>query len=232
MSKIIGNTVGMGLPKPNLMQTDPTKGDYVKGKEEFLAQAGAGSGQNVTLTAAQINALAGMFKVCTFVKDDVSAEYAAFQTAFGITDSGDSGEDSGGEETGVSNETTWTDGVKYTYSAVDGEYIETDGTITPYADWSRTPYLYCSGVSTLRVVVQLTSTQFNTNCQYNAFYDGDKNFIKSFSFQGIDGNTEGAYFDVEIPDNAVYFVASHKRNIISTTNNSYGQAFAGFVPYA
>ena len=48
MSKIIGNTVGMGLPKPNLMQTDPTKGDYVKGKEEFLAQAGAGSGQNVS----------------------------------------------------------------------------------------------------------------------------------------------------------------------------------------
>lgn len=46
MSKIIGNTVGMGLPKPNLMQTDPTKGDYVWGKEEFLAQAG----QNLNLT--------------------------------------------------------------------------------------------------------------------------------------------------------------------------------------
>ena len=36
MKKIIGNTVGMGLPKPNLMQTDPSKGDYVYGKEEFL----------------------------------------------------------------------------------------------------------------------------------------------------------------------------------------------------
>ena len=34
--KIIGNTVGMGLPKPNLMQADPKKGSYVKGKEEFL----------------------------------------------------------------------------------------------------------------------------------------------------------------------------------------------------
>lgn len=43
MSKIIGNTVGMGLPKPNLMQTDPTKGDYVKGKEQFLEQAGGGT---------------------------------------------------------------------------------------------------------------------------------------------------------------------------------------------
>lgn len=36
MSKIIGVTVGTPLPKPNLTQNDPTKGDYVKGKEEFL----------------------------------------------------------------------------------------------------------------------------------------------------------------------------------------------------
>lgn len=46
--KIIGNTVGMGLPKPNLMQTDPTKGDYVKGKEQFLEQVGGG-GINATI---------------------------------------------------------------------------------------------------------------------------------------------------------------------------------------
>ena len=32
MSKIIGNTVGLGLPKPNLIQTDPSKGDFIKGK--------------------------------------------------------------------------------------------------------------------------------------------------------------------------------------------------------
>lgn len=36
--KIIGNTVGTPLPKPNLMQSDPKKGDYVKGKEEFQKQ--------------------------------------------------------------------------------------------------------------------------------------------------------------------------------------------------
>lgn len=33
--KIVGNTVGMGLPKPNLKQTDPRKGDFVKGKDEI-----------------------------------------------------------------------------------------------------------------------------------------------------------------------------------------------------
>lgn len=31
--KIVGYTVGTPLPKPNLKQTDPTKGDYIKGKE-------------------------------------------------------------------------------------------------------------------------------------------------------------------------------------------------------
>lgn len=46
------------------------------------------STQNVTLTAEQITALDNMFKVCAFVKADISAEYNAFKTAFGITDSG------------------------------------------------------------------------------------------------------------------------------------------------
>lgn len=44
--KIIGNTIGTGLPKPNLMQTDPTKGDFVKGKEEFIQQFSGGSGES------------------------------------------------------------------------------------------------------------------------------------------------------------------------------------------
>lgn len=33
--KIVGNTVGTNLPKPNLLQDDPTKGDYIKGKNKF-----------------------------------------------------------------------------------------------------------------------------------------------------------------------------------------------------
>lgn len=31
--KIVGNTVGTTLPKPNLKQTNPNEGDFVKGKE-------------------------------------------------------------------------------------------------------------------------------------------------------------------------------------------------------
>ena len=41
------------------------------------------------LTSAQINALNGMFKVAAYIKSDVSAEYSAFKTAFGIEDSGE-----------------------------------------------------------------------------------------------------------------------------------------------
>ena len=41
------------------------------------------------LTSAQVNALNGMFKVAAYIKSDVSAEYSAFKTAFGIEDSGE-----------------------------------------------------------------------------------------------------------------------------------------------
>lgn len=36
--RIIGVTVGTTLPKPDLRQNDPTKGDFVKGKGELIAQ--------------------------------------------------------------------------------------------------------------------------------------------------------------------------------------------------
>ena len=35
--KIWGNTVGTPLPKPNILQTDPKKGDYIRGKEDLDA---------------------------------------------------------------------------------------------------------------------------------------------------------------------------------------------------
>lgn len=47
--KIIGVTVGSPLPKPNLMQTDPNKGDFVKGKEQFLKQVEIQTDNTLTL---------------------------------------------------------------------------------------------------------------------------------------------------------------------------------------
>lgn len=43
--RIYGVTVGTTMPKPNLMQDDPTKGDYVKGREEFLKNVNTGNGE-------------------------------------------------------------------------------------------------------------------------------------------------------------------------------------------
>lgn len=44
--KIRGNAVGATIPRPNLSQTDPAMGDYIKGREEFSA----------ALAAAQVHA--------------------------------------------------------------------------------------------------------------------------------------------------------------------------------
>jgi hypothetical protein len=52
--------------------------------------SGADSGQNVTLSTAQINALHGMFKVCLFDDTkDVDGAISAFETAFGIAGGGE-----------------------------------------------------------------------------------------------------------------------------------------------
>ena len=56
-------------------------GDPIK----FTVELPDGSNQSVSdLTPEQITALDNMFKVCAFTKADVSAEYNAFKTAFGI----------------------------------------------------------------------------------------------------------------------------------------------------
>lgn len=64
---------------------------------------GCDSSQNANgLTTAQINALDGMFKVAAYDSNkEVASAYAAFQEAFGLTESGDSG---GGSEGGDSGE--------------------------------------------------------------------------------------------------------------------------------
>ena len=251
------------------------------------------SSQNVPLTTAQINALDGMFKVCAFTKADVSAEYNAFKTAFGISDSGGEEEpdepvtpektltgisatysggdvavgtavsaltgivvtahysdgtsqtvtgytlsgtiaessntvtvtyqgktatftvtgvaESGGEETGVSNETTWTSGVAYAFEPIGGSYPDKNtGVITDYSNWYRSPYLYCAGASTLRgVVVEQSGALTGTND--NAFYDADKNYVapvETFTFKSLNNAEVGTYHDIPIPENAAYFIVS------------------------
>lgn len=65
------------------------------------AEEAAGPSQNGGLTSAQINALDGMFRVCAFVREDVSPEYNAFRAAFN-PDSAEGGETPEKTLTGIS----------------------------------------------------------------------------------------------------------------------------------
>ena len=67
--------------------TNPVQNKVIKSALDSLSDEIANL-QTSGLTAAQVNALDGMFKVCAFTKGNVSAEYTAFKTAFGIADSG------------------------------------------------------------------------------------------------------------------------------------------------
>ena len=223
--------------------------------------------QTSGLTTAQINALDGMFKVCAFTKDNVSAEYTAFKTAFGITDSGGETEVtltsisvtySGGDVavgtavadltgivvtahysdgtskavtgytldgtiadgentvtvtyqgktatftvTGVAESgggdivATWESGVPYVKNVVDNEYVEKNGAITTYNNWSRTDYLNCYGAS------KIVYSGVTYSGEYNAFYDKDKKFISNFEALPSPEDSE-----VVVPGNAVYVVFS------------------------
>lgn len=71
------------LTEPGVPADAAVVGDRLSSLSEDIASL-----QTSGLTATQVNALDGMFKVCAFIKDNVSAEYTAFKTAFGITDPG------------------------------------------------------------------------------------------------------------------------------------------------
>lgn len=197
------------------------------GFEELVAD----NGKNVLELRIKIN---GIEKKVNYIIITINSEQTIIAEEDYIFDIEGSG--SSGGETGASNETTWTDGVAYTYTAVDGSYVETSGTITDYASWSRTPYLYCKGASKLRVKVLEPSYQYNGgNGGYNCFYDENKNFIQSFSFGDLSATEAGSTVDIDIPANATYLICSGKANVISATNpnvvNGFGKPYLEFIPY-
>jgi hypothetical protein len=139
----------------------------------------------------------------------ITVSYEGKTTTFTVTGTAESGGDE--PETGVSNETTWTDGVPYTFEQTNGEYPDRNsGVIKPYTGWWRSPYLYCAGASAIRGIVKLQSAQFSST-KDNAFYDADRNFIvpiQPFSFDSLANQEVGAHYDIPVPENAVYCMVS------------------------
>ena len=190
------------------------------------AEAAADSERYGTLSAAQINALDGMFQAAAYDADsNYSAAYASFRTTFGLSVP-DSGGDSGG-----SNESAWTDGVAYEWENITGEYVDaTDGSFVTYSGWSRTPYMACCGATVLRAeVIEQSASMSRSNSAYNVFYDTDRQFISAFAAVDTDAPAVGAYTDIEIPANAAYFIVSHKSNVMGENNN--GIPYIRFIPY-
>lgn len=90
----------------------------------------------------------------------------------------------------------WTDGVKYDWltGLVPNVYILTsNGKESAYNGWSASDYLPCHGVKRL--------VRGGFMSMYNAFYDENKRFIRSFNLSG--NNTEAV-----VPENAFYFRVS------------------------
>lgn len=129
------------LPNPNALTfTGAVTGSY-DGSEAVTVEIPASGGG---LTTAQVKALDGMFKVCAFIKADVSEEYNAFRTAFNIeaaTITGISATYSGGnvtagtsvnELTGIVVTAIYSDGSKQTVTGytLSGTIAEGSNTIT------------------------------------------------------------------------------------------------------
>ncbi len=134
----------------------------------------------------------------------ITVTYQGMTAVFTVTGAADSG----GEDTGVSNETAWTDGVAYTFTTIPNEYPDKNtGEIKAYSGWGRTPYLYCKGASKLRVTA-ITDSPVQQGATDNAFYDADKNHVGTFGYAMSDSVTLGAYVDIDIPETAAYFILS------------------------
>lgn len=139
--------------------------------------------QTSGLTTAQVNALDGMFKVCAFTKDNVSAEYTAFKTAFGIADSGGGGETEvtltsisatydGGDVlvgtavtdlTGIVVTAHYSDGTSkaVTGYTLDGTIVEGENTVTVIYDGKMTEFTVVGVAESGGEVIMLKNISFD-----------------------------------------------------------------------
>lgn len=92
--EIIGSRSGENVTIDNTLTQSGAAADAAAVGERLKVLEGVANGDG--LSAAQINALDGMFKVCAYTQADVSAQYNAFRAAFGLDSSDD---DSGGDTT-------------------------------------------------------------------------------------------------------------------------------------
>ncbi len=155
------------------------------------------------LTAAQINALDGMFKVCAFIKADISAEYNEFCTAFDIeaaTITGISATYSGGsvpagtaldDLTGIVVTAQYSDGSTATVTGytLSGEIAEGSNTITvTYQDKTTTFTVTGTAAAQVYTVTNNLTNVTNSNAQTevtDGFYSATLTVSDGYSMQSV-----------------------------------------------
>lgn len=105
----------------------------------------------------------------------------------------------------------WVNGKAFELSLINGAFInDSNGTVSTYEGWATTDYLNCGKASTLEIT---SSSSTISSSRYNAFYDGNKEFISNFSITTIPCN-------IEVPTTAQYVRISNKtddmNNIVIT----------------
>lgn len=184
------------------------EGGYTGTEAEFSTKMAVG------LTTEQVNALDGMFKVCAFTKDDISAEYNAFKTAFGIADSGGETEVtlssisvtySGGDVavgtalsdlTGIVVTATYSDGSTETVTGytLSGEIVEGDNTIIVTYNGKTSTFTVTGTVEHERVEHIVSGQTFPVTLTWSKVVFDVTPALAHY----VAGETESTYYDVEI----------------------------------
>ena len=164
---------------------------------------GTGTGGSSGLTTAQVNALDGMFKVCAFIKADISAEYNAFRAAFGIeaaTITGISATYSGGsvpagtaldDLTGIVVTAQYSDGSTATVTGytLSGEIAEGSNTITvTYQGKTATFTVTGTAAAQVYTVTNNLTNVTNSNSQTevtDGFYSATLTVADGYSMQSV-----------------------------------------------
>ena len=190
----------------------PLNAEHLNHMEQGISQlseeignlgGGTGTGGSSGLTTAQVNALDGMFKVCAFIKADVSEEYNAFRTAFGIeaaTITGISATYSGGsvpagtaldDLTGIVVTAQYSDGSTATVTGytLSGEIAEGSNTITvTYQGKTATFTVTGTAVAQVYTVTNNLANVTNSNAQTevtDGFYSATLTVADGYSMQSV-----------------------------------------------
>lgn len=98
----------------------------------------------------------------------------------------------------------WENGVPYDFTWITGSYIETNGKVTNYNSWCRTPFLPCKKAGSILIDC---GTASYANIKYSAFYDENMIFIRQVGTGQFTGSKS-----FSVPSNAAYFAISAVTN--------------------